>query len=63
MKVSWCLLQPYPDMQKQAEWTCEVKPGPMDWDAEIAAATRNKEVPEVDWCEPGEDAGLEVRLL
>lgn len=56
------MVQPYPDMQKQPEWTCEVKPDPLDWDAEVAAATQNKEVPEVDWCEPGEDAGLEVRL-
>ena len=53
-------LQPYPELKKQPEWTGDVKPDPIDWDAEIAAATHNKEVPEIDWCTPGEDAALEV---
>ena len=57
-----CCLQPYPDLEKQPQWTGDVTPDAIDWDAEIAAATQNKEVPEIDWCTPGEDAALEVLL-
>lgn len=53
-------LQPYPELEKQPEWTGAAKPDAIDWDKEIAAATQNKEVPEIDWCQPGEDAALEV---
>jgi hypothetical protein len=53
-------LQPYPELEKQPEWTGSAKPDAIDWDKEIAAATQNKEVPEIDWCQPGEDAALEV---
>ncbi len=54
-------VQPYPDVGKQPEWELDVKPDAVDWDAEIAAVVeRGKDVPEVDWVKPGEDAAMEV---
>lgn len=55
--------QPYPDLEKQPKWEVDVKPAAVDWDAEIAdVLERGKDVPEVDWVEPGEDAAMEVIL-
>jgi deoxyribodipyrimidine photo-lyase len=54
-------MQPFPELSKQAVWSSDVVPDPVDWDAEIAhVVEKGKEVPEVDWVEPGEDAALEV---
>lgn len=56
------LLQPFPELEKQVEWSVGVAPDAVDWDAEIKGVVeRGKEVPEVDWAEPGEDAALKVR--
>ena len=53
--------QPYPDLEKQPKWEVDVRPDAVDWDAEIAAVVeRGKDVPEVDWVKPGEDAAMEV---
>ena len=53
--------QPYPELEKQAKWEVKVKPEAVDWDAEIAAVVgRGRDVPEVDWVNPGEDAAIEV---
>lgn len=39
-----------------------MNPEAVDWDALIAEVLeRGKEVPEVKWCSPGEDAAMEVR--
>lgn len=55
--------QDIPEVEKQAAWTGQ-QPAKFDWDAEIAEVLeRGKDVPEVTWCEPGEDAGWEVRTL
>jgi hypothetical protein len=39
-----------------------VKPDPVDWDALLAEVlARGAAVPEVAWCQPGEEAAMEVR--
>ena len=54
--------QEYPPLPKQAPWPSEPQPPAVDWDALIAEVVeRGKEVPEVDWAIPGEDAAEEVR--
>lgn len=53
-------MQDIPDAEKQAEWT-GAKPDDFDWDAEIKRVVEEgKEVPEIDWLKPGEDAAWEV---
>lgn len=53
-------LQEYPELTKQPEWT-GAQPEKVDWDAEIEQVLeKGKEVPEITWCSPGEDAGVEV---
>lgn len=38
-----------------------MKPEAVDWDGLLAEALeRGKDVPEVAWCQPGEDAGMGV---
>ena len=50
-----------PELSKQAEWKMP-KPPKNDWDAAIKEAVdRGKEVPEIDWAEPGQDAAWKVR--
>lgn len=54
-------LQEYPAVPKQAAWTPDRSPEPVDWDALLAdVLSRGAEVPEVDWCPPGEQAALQV---
>ena len=49
-----------PPMKKQATWD-GMQPKNPGWDAEInTALERGKDVPEIDWLEPGEDAAWEV---
>ncbi|KAI3433882.1 hypothetical protein D9Q98_003684 [Chlorella vulgaris] len=56
-------LTDYPELAPQAAWTCAVNPEAVDWDALIAEVLeRGKEVPEVKWCSPGEDAAMEALL-
>nr|QXF69110.1 CPD photolyase [Pohlia nutans] len=51
-----------PAVEKQAAWTGQ-QPAKFDWDSEIAEVLeRGKDVPEVTWCEPGEDAGWEALM-
>ena len=53
-------MQDVPDAGKQAEWDGP-KPDKFDWDAEIERVVEEgKEVPEVEWAKPGEDAAWEV---
>ena len=56
-------LVPAPDPPPwQAAWEGAVKPEPVDWDGLLAEVLeRGKAVPEVQWCQPGEDAAMEVR--
>ena len=54
--------QEYPPLPKQAPWPSEPQPPAVDWDALITEVVeRGKDVPEVDWAIPGEDAAEEVR--
>ena len=54
--------QEYPPLPKQAPWPSAPQPPAVDWDALIAEVVeRGKDVPEVDWAIPGEDAAEEVR--
>ena len=54
--------QEYPPLPKQPPWPSEPQPPAVDWDALIAEVVeRGKDVPEVDWAIPGEDAAEEVR--
>lgn len=47
------VLQEFPGLCKQPEW--EVAPDKIDWEASIAEVLeRGKDVPEVEWCLPGE---------
>ena len=54
------LLQEIPDATKQAKWDGP-KPDKFDWDKEIKRVVEEgKEVPELEWLKPGEDAAWEV---
>eukprot|EP00884_Botryococcus_braunii_P017486 jgi/Botrbrau1/4420/Bobra.0348s0010.1 len=54
-------LQEYPPVPKQAPWSPERQPDPVDWEALLQdVLTRGAEVPEVAWCTPGEDAALQA---
>jgi deoxyribodipyrimidine photo-lyase len=54
-------MQEYPPVPKQASWELKRKPEAVDWDALIKdVCERGAEVPEVEWCKPGEAAALEV---
>ncbi len=46
----------------QAPWTSKCRPDVTDWDALLAEVlTQGRDVPEVTWVKPGEDAANEVR--
>ncbi|WVZ78686.1 hypothetical protein U9M48_026357 [Paspalum notatum var. saurae] len=52
----------YPELPALAPWDGE-QPDVTDWDALIDRVCSEAEnVPEIDWCEPGEAAGMEVLL-
>lgn len=54
-------LTEFPELEPQAAWQGEVQPEPVDWAALIdEVVERGKEVPEVAWCKPGEDAAMEA---
>jgi hypothetical protein len=54
-------MQEYPPVPKQASWELKRKPEAVDWDALVKdVCERGAEVPEVEWCKPGEAAALEV---
>ncbi|GIL76978.1 hypothetical protein Vretimale_8581 [Volvox reticuliferus] len=51
----------FPEVSQLGPWSHTVKPEPVDWDALLEEVlTRGSAVPEVDWCKPGEDAGLQA---
>lgn len=57
LALSW---QEIPSATKQPDWTGP-QPVKFDWEAEIKRVLEEgKEVPEVDWCKPGEDEAWEV---
>ena len=59
-----CCAQEYPDVSKQPEWKGQPQPEAVDWKSTIdEALERGKDVPEVEWCLPGEDNALKVPLL
>ncbi|PRW61487.1 CPD photolyase isoform B [Chlorella sorokiniana] len=52
--------QEFPELPEQPAWT-GAKPEPVDWEALLQEVLeRGKDVPEVAWCKPGEDAALEA---
>ncbi|EFN58989.1 CPD photolyase [Chlorella variabilis] len=54
-------LTEFPQLEPQPEWSSGVTPEAVDWDALLAEVLeRGKEVPEVRWCAPGEDAAMEA---
>ena len=56
-------LQDMPKLEKQAKWSGKPSPSDNKWDATIKEAVeRGKEVPEIDWAEPGEAAATKVRM-
>ena len=56
------LLQEIPDIQQQTSWKGP-HPEHFDWDGNISEVLeKGKEVPEIKWCQPGQDAGWQVRL-
>lgn len=56
------ILQEIPDATKQAKWT-GADPPKFDWDKEIKKVVEEgKEVPEIAWLKPGEDAAWEVGI-
>ena len=59
------VLQDIPATPKQEPWPEDLpQPPKTDWDALIKEITeRGKHVPEIDWADPGEDAGLKVPSL
>ena len=62
-RPSLCV-QDLPKLEKQAKWTGSPKPSDNKWDATInEAIERGKEVPEIDWAEPGEAAAHKVLVL
>ncbi|KAK9820163.1 hypothetical protein WJX72_006950 [[Myrmecia] bisecta] len=51
------------DVAKQPAWNVKHKPEALDWDALIKEVVeKGKEVPEVNWCKPGEDAAVEALI-
>lgn len=53
-------LKEVPDASKQADWKGS-KPEKFDWDKEIDEVLEaGKEIPEVDWLKPGQDAAWKV---
>ena len=53
-------MQEIPDATKQAKWSGP-SPPKFDWDKEIKRVVEEgKEVPEIEWLKPGEDAAWEV---
>ncbi|TVU31195.1 hypothetical protein EJB05_22873, partial [Eragrostis curvula] len=61
-KVMDDYLVEYPEMPLTAQWNMEM-PEEVDWDALIDRVFSEAEnVPEIDWCEPGEAAAMEVLL-
>lgn len=52
----------FPELPRQeAPWTAPVAPPDIDWDQLIDEAVREgAEVPEIWWCEPGEEAAMQV---
>jgi len=56
-------LKEFPDMPDVAKWQSAVVPDKVDWDALLREVTeRGKQVPEVTWLQPGEDAAREALL-
>ncbi|GLC37213.1 hypothetical protein PLESTB_000992000 [Pleodorina starrii] len=54
-------LRDFPEVPQLPPWSHEVKPEPVEWEALLEEVlTRGSAVPEVDWCQPGEDAGLQA---
>lgn len=54
------LLQEFPEMPKQDKWDGKVPV--VEWDALLKEALeRGKDVPEITWLQPGEDAAWHVR--
>eukprot|EP00891_Asterochloris_glomerata_P000939 jgi/Astpho2/939/Aster-00776 len=54
-------LTDFPEVPKQPEWKASRKLEPVDWKALIKnAQEKGKEVPEMHWVEPGEDAAMEA---
>ncbi|KAG2438770.1 hypothetical protein HXX76_005312 [Chlamydomonas incerta] len=54
-------LREFPAVPTLPAWTPAVAPAPVDWEALLAEVlSRGADVPEVDWCTPGEDAALEA---
>lgn len=55
-------LREFPEVPRQPAWDVEgAAPAPVDWDALLAEVLeRGKEVPEVPWIQPGEDAAMEA---
>ncbi|GBF93049.1 CPD photolyase [Raphidocelis subcapitata] len=51
----------FPEPPKPAAWGGAARPGPIDWEA-LLSEVREKgaAVPEVSWCTPGEDGGLDA---
>ena len=59
-QIQVLLVQEIPDATKQAKWDGP-KPDKFDWDKEIKRVVEEgKEVPEIEWLKPGEDAAWEV---
>ena len=55
-------MQEIPDATKQPKWT-GTDPPKFDWDKEIKKVIEEgKEVPEIAWLKPGEDAAWEVHI-
>ena len=53
-------LQEYPGLSKQPSW--DVLPDKIDWESSIAEVLDlGKDIPEVEWCLPGEENARKVR--
>ncbi|GFR43830.1 hypothetical protein Agub_g4951, partial [Astrephomene gubernaculifera] len=52
-------LRDFPEVPTLPTWSHPIRPEPVDWEALLEEVlTRGSEVPEVDWCKPGEEAAL-----